>query len=192
MTYTTFRQKKDNRKRNIILAVLLGVTGILVAVGVSVAMSGNPGEITEAPVRKVTQPAKDQLYDGKHIQFTYKGMYHVSRPNNTGEDLELATLTANTNYEKHLAVAVSPLPGSKLENNSSYNLRKNTPETYKSRIVTIDGGMAIIYVKDTSEQTAFIQQGDKVVVLAFTTTPSNFDDLQSEVDALLKTFHWKG
>ena len=191
MTYAPYRQTKSKRGRTITLAVV-AVISVFAAVGIVWSMSGNQATIVNTPVKKAATPVKDQLYDGKYVRFNYKGIYQVSRSKDIGNDLELATLTANTNFEKYLAVEVSLLPASQLENNSGYNLRKNTPDTYKSRTQSVDRGTAIIYTKGVSEQTAFIQYGDKVVVLAFTTTPNNFDNLEPEIDALLKSFHWKG
>ena len=192
MTYAPYQRPKSNRRRIITLAVVVVVVTILAAVGIFWSMSGNQATINTPPAKKAATPVTDQLYNGKYVEFSYKGVYHVSKPKNIGDDLEVATFTADTDYDKSLAVEVSPLPDSKLENNSGYNYRKNTPNTYTSRTLAVDGGTAVVYTKGQSEQTAFIQYGNKIVVLSFTTTPGNFDNLQPEVDALLQTFHWKG
>jgi hypothetical protein len=190
MSLPRYQRRKSSRKRYVLLA--LGLCIIAVVVGGYVwATSGNQGEIAEMNQTAAPKPVTDQVYEGKLLRFTYKGTYQLKTVTPSGGDLELASLRADTMYEKTLAVSVSPLPDNKPESNSSYNMRKVSPDTYKVRTLAVHGGTAIIFVKGESEQTAFVQRPGRIAVFSFTTTPGNFDDLQPEVDSLLHSLEWK-
>jgi hypothetical protein len=172
-----------------------GAAGLIVVIGLGAgvlwAVSGNKGQILEAPARQATRAPAYKDFDGTYIAFRYKGTYQAQTLPAKDADLELAMLVAATNYDKRLAVAVSQLPGGNLNNNSAYLLRKSQPGLYTSRQLTVAGAPATVWVKaDNQEQTVFIPHNDKVAMLSFTTA-GRFDDLNPEVAALLQTFHWK-
>lgn len=179
-----------NKRKIIIGSVLIMV--IIVGAGITWSMSGNSGQImeetTQAPAKRLPAFAD---YNGKYISFTHLGTYGEHQINAQDLDMELAMLTANTTYDKRLAVSVSRLSDGTLSSNSAYSLRSSQTGTYTSRQVATPGGTASVWVKnDNQEQTAFIQRNNTVATLAFTTT-GNADDLNPEVAAVLASFRWK-
>jgi hypothetical protein len=171
------------------LAVVIG----LVVAGVLWASAGSQGQIVNAPPdKKVIHGPAYQNYDGPYMTFSYLSTYQNHKLDAKDPDLDLAMLTADTNYDKRLAVSVSKLTGGGLDNNSAYLLRQSQPDTYTSSNISVNGSSAIVWIKkDGLERTVFIPHGDKVAMLAFTTT-GNLDNLQPEVDALLASYRWKG
>lgn len=174
------------------IGLVTGLVLVLVA-GLAVwASAANKGQIVDAADTKSGRAPTYQDFDSAYITFRYSGAYQAHKLEAKDLDLELSMLTVNTNYEKRLAVSVSQLAGRSLDSNSAYLLRKSQPEIYASRQVIIDGNVAVVSTKiDGLEQTVFIPHGDRVALLSFLTA-GNFDDLQPEVDSLLKTFRWKG
>lgn len=154
------------------------------------ANSANKGRIVTADARPRTVTPANKTYTGKYMSFVYPGTYRTEARPAQGVDLEVAMLSADTNYDKRLAVSVSDLPGGLLDNNSAYKLRSTYTNLYASRALNTPGGAATVWVKrDNSEQTAFIQKGNRVAVLSFTTANTS-EDLTAEVNALLGSFKW--
>ncbi len=185
--------RPQSRRRYI--GAFAGLAVVLSAAVTAWASASNTGQIL-TPAKKTlaqsqAQAQTSQTYDGSYMTFRYSGQYQAHSRAAKDMDLELSMLTADTNYDKRLAVSVSNLPGGSLDNNSAYLLRKSQPFIYSSRQVSVDGGTAVVWTKtDGLEQTVLIPHGDKVAVLAFSTV-GTVDDLQSEVDTLLTTFQWK-
>lgn len=172
--------------------VMAAVALVLLIGGVAAyGSSYNKGQIIASPTKKPVHVPAFKDYNGKYMKFTYLGTYESHKIDAKDNDLELSLQTADTNYEKHLAVTVSMLDGGRIENNSGYLLRQSQPQDYTSHQVRVDGTEATEFLKaDGLEQTVFIAHNDKIAVLAFSTSASG-DSLQPEVAALLKTFHWK-
>lgn len=172
--------------------------GLVVVLSIAVAAwasASNNGQILPLATRTSAQtPAQTQAYrtyNGSYMTFRYSGRYQPHNLVAKDMDLELSMLSADTNYEKRLAVAVSNLAGGSLDNNSANLLRKSQPFSYSSRQVSVDGAAAVVWTKaDGLEQTVLIPHGDKVAVLSFSTV-GTVDDLGVEVDTLLTTFRWK-
>ncbi len=155
------------------------------------AMTTNRGTVLTPPDRVVKHGPASQQLDGIYISFAYNGIYELKKQPSTPNDVEMYYLTANTNYEKHLAVDVSRLPGGSLDNYVSYTARDSRKDVYTKQDITVDGGPATEFVKnDTTERTVFVPHGDKVLTLSFVSA-SVLDDSQSEVNSLLSSFHWK-
>lgn len=176
-------------KASIIIAAVVLIAGAVVFFW---AGSSNQGTVYETAPRAASSEPATNLFDGTYIAFEYSSRYDVERLPAGGDDLELYRLSANTNFDKRLAVAVSRLPGGQLQQNSAYVLRSTATSDYASQEVTLaDGSVATVFTKmDNLERTAFIKKGERVAVLAFTTT-GNLDNLEPEVDAVLQTFRWK-
>lgn len=175
-------------------ALLIGsAASFLIVAGFFIwASSGNSGQITDAskraPIRRVVAP---QTYDGNFVSFQYSPKYQLQKLVAADNDLELARLVANTNYDKRLAVAISKLPSSSLTSNSAYLLRTSQPTKYTQTKQVVDGLMAETWsTNDGLERVVFLPKGDKVAVLSFSTT-SQSDDLESEAASLLSTLRWK-
>lgn len=175
--------------------IVSGLAAVVVAssIGFSAwAVSDNKGMIVSVKndYKDATGPKILDL-NGRYINFKYGSMYQSVKQDAGGISLENYYLTANTNYEKHMAVAVYSLQDDNLESLSPYRGRLIQPELYKHSSSVVAGNPVIIFSKnDGSEQTVFITRADKVASLSFTTTGS-YDDLTSEVAAILQTFSWK-
>ena len=143
-----------------------------------------------APSKVVHGPASLDFIS-PYIYFSYSSTYQAVRQPPAGTSLQMAMLSADTSYQKHLAVAVFPLDAGGLDGFSPYAVRKVQPALYKRADVPVKGGTAIVFSKaDNSEITAIIPHADKLATLSFTTA-SSYDDLSTEVNALLKSFYWK-
>lgn len=184
--------QRRSRARYILLGAGLVVVGLVVA-SVLWASAGSQGQIVDvAPDKKVVHGPAFQNYSGTYMTFSYPSMYKIHQLAAKDALLENAMLTADTNYDKRLAVSVSKQTDGGLGNNGAYLLRQSQPDTYTSSHIGVNGSPAIVWIKkDGLEQTVFIPHGDKVAMLAFTTT-GNLDNLQPEVTALLASFRWKG
>ena len=182
--------RRRARARYVWLGAGLLVVGLVAGVALW-ASAGSQGQIVVTPDKKIVHGPAYQVFDGSYMTFSYPSTYRVHKLDAKDTDLELFMLTADTNYDKRLAVSVSKLTAGGLNDNSAYLLRQSQPDTYASHKVSVDGSPALVWAKkDGLEQTVFISHGDKVATLAFTTT-GNLDDLQPQVDALLQTFRWK-
>jgi hypothetical protein len=179
------------KRAYIALGLAVVVVGSSIGFGVW-AVSDNKGTIVSVKddYKDDTRPKILDL-NGRYINFKYSSMYQSVKQDAGGISLENYFLTANTNYEKHLAVAVYSLRDTNLESFSPYNVRLVQPSLYKRSEAVVAGNSVITFAKsDNSEQTVFIAHGDKVTSLSFTTTGS-YDDLTSEVSTILQTFSWK-
>lgn len=178
------------RKKTIIGSLILGL--IIIGSSFSVwALSTNKGVIITSPERaKLHAPAIATL-DGSYIYFKYSDSYKVEKlPPNDG-DLEGYDLTANTNYEKHLAVAVHQLDSTGLNSFTGYTSRDSRTDIYDKQQIMVGQEPATEFTKnDHTEKTIFIPRGDNVAVFSFVTT-SRYDDIDSEITAILNSFSWK-
>jgi hypothetical protein len=175
--------------------IIMGLAAVVIASSIGYgawAVSANKGTVVSVKDDyKVGNGPKTLDLNGRFITFKYSSMYQSVKQDAGGISLENYYLTANTNYDKHLAVAVYSLRDTNLESFSPYNVRLVQPDLYKRAETVVAGNSVIIFTKsDGSEQTVFVTRGDKVASLSFTTT-GTYDDLASEVAAILQTFSWK-
>jgi hypothetical protein len=175
--------------------IVSGLAAVVVASSIGFgawAVSDNKGTVVSVKddYRGASGPKILDL-SGRYINFKYTNVYQSVKQDVGGISLESYSLTANTNYEKHLAVAVYSLQDNALESLSPYNVRLVQPSLYKRSEAVVAGNPVIMFAKsDGSEQTVFLTRGDKVASLSFTTT-GTYDDLTHEVDTILQTFSWK-
>jgi hypothetical protein len=180
---------RSDRKKTVTLVIVSLVLLLAAAFYYSISRP-NQGKIINTPESQRAVPA-DRTLHGIYMTINYSGSYNAQRLAAKDNDLELYMLTANTNYDKRIAVSVSKLQEGNLVTNSAYNLRKTHTELYSNRTKPVDGGTASIWTKtDGSEETVFIPKGTRVAVLSFTTN-SSLNELQTEVDKVLNTFKWK-
>lgn len=153
--------------------------------------SPNKGRILTPQPAKGPSTYNDKKLVGTYMSFQYSGKYIVRNEAATNGDLERYTLSADTHYDKRILASVANLPDGKLESNGAYIFRQKSSNIYTSRKVTVDEGTVNVWVKnDGTEQTAMLPHGDKVAVVSLITAGTS-DDLNTEMDALLKTFQWK-
>lgn len=181
---------KVKRSGYIWIGVVLVVIFIVIGFG-SWAIALNKGIVLTPQDRNLRHGPSTQQLNGRYISFSYSSSYELKKLPTGSSELEGYYLNARTNYEKHLAVDVSKLPGGSLNNYPSYTARDSHKELYAKQNVTVDGGLSTMFVKnDNTERTVFATHGDKVLTLSFVSTGS-LDDLQTEINTLLSTSHWK-
>lgn len=186
MPYTS--NHKSNKKKYVLLAIGIFVA-LAIASGTNWLKSVNRGVITEAPNSEVKHGPSFQTYESQYMKFQYNSTYRVQKIKNASDqELEVAVLTADTSFQKHLAVRVLKLTNGSLDSNGSYYSRLAQKNLYKSEDVLVDNKQAVIFTKnDRSEISVFIKQGVISTSLSFT-TDSIYDELRSEVDALLLSY----
>lgn len=173
--------------------VAIPVVVLVVAVAGVIAWSsaGNKGQISDTRASTPVRLAAYQDYNGSYMSFRYASKYQVQKLPAADNNLELATLTANTVFEKKLAVSVAKAEDGTLNANSAYILRKSHPELYSAQTLTVDGAPATAYTKnDGLEETIFIPRGNKVAMFSFSTA-GTVDNLSAEANELLASFTWK-
>lgn len=155
------------------------------------AVTINKGVIVAAPDRAPTRAPAIATLDGKYISFNYSDSYKLETLPVNSSDLESYILTANTNYEKHLAVAVHQLDASGLNGFTGYTSRQSRTDIYDQQAIKVGQAPAIEFTnKDHTEKTIFIPRGTTVALFSFVTT-SRYDDVNSEITAILESFVWK-
>lgn len=153
--------------------------------------ASNKANVTNPPPIITPSRIGHKIFNGQYVAFEYTSRYAPKTLAAKDSDLELYMLTADTSYEKRLVVSVSRLPGGLLSQNSAYALRSTSTTDYRLETQTIDGSQAVVAIKaDGSERTIFIPRGEQIAVLSFV-TKSPSDDIASESQRLLSTFHWK-
>jgi hypothetical protein len=164
---------------------------VILAVIIFWATSGNKGQVVNTPdeTRQHGPTIKD--FSGKYVFFRYDGMYSSKKSALGDNDLEAYVLTANTNYEKHLAVNVSRPIGGLLDNYSPYIARKTRADLYQRKDFILAGEPAVLFVKnDLTERTVLTTHNGMVATLSFVSQGSS-EELQPEIDQLLTTFSWR-
>ena len=184
------KKLKLGRKKTIIASLIIGL--ILIGSSFSVwALSTNKGVIYAAPSSAPVHTPVITTLDGNYIYFQYKDSYKrdLEQPNNGS--LESYTFTADTNYQKHLSVMVQRLDAANLSNFPSYTARLSQPKLYEKKIIMTSQGAANEFIKkDGTEKTIFALQGSNVAVFSFVTI-SQYDDVDSEIAAIMNSFRWK-
>ena len=178
------------RKQTIIgsLAVALLILGSSFTVW---ALSTNKGEIIASPASQPVHASGTAAIDGTYIYFIYDDTFKRDTPQFDNGTLETYILTANTNYEKHLSVSVQRLETNSLTSLPSYTARESHPDLYHKQQISADGTVVNEYIKkDNAEKTIFIQKTNTVAIFSFTTA-SQYDDLDSQIDTIMRSFKWK-
>ena len=184
------KKLKLGRKKTIIGSLIIGL--IIIGSCFSVwALSTNKGLIVTPPDRAPARAPAIATLTGKQIEFQYPDSYKLETLPPTASDPESYELTANTNYEKHLAVIIHRLDVSGLNGFTGYTSRNNRSDIYdKQQIMVGDSPAEEFTKKDLTEKTVFIPHGNFVGVFSFVVT-SRYDDIDNEIAATLNTFNWK-
>jgi hypothetical protein len=171
--------------------LLLVISGAAAVTGIVWwSQANNDGTIIESSQIGVRYESPIKMLSGEHLKFMYKNVYGIKKLLSGGDDIEQYFLTADTNYPKTLAVDLTKFDGS-LNGDIAYAARKNHPELYTSEVLNVNGGSAEEFVKtDFTERTIFIPHGNSLAILSFV-SGNKYEDLQTEILALLGTFQWK-
>ena len=155
------------------------------------ALTVNKGIITAAADRAPVRAPATVALNGQSIDFTYSDSYKLEKLPPTAIDVESYYLAANTNFEKHLAVAVHRLDNFGLNGFTGYTSRNARTDVYDKQQITVGQEQAIEFTKkDLTEKTIFIPHGNETALFSFVTT-SKYDDIDTEIADILSSFRWK-
>ena len=180
-------------KRAQIIGITSAVIVLLVIGGFVVwASSSNNGTIEQAAPGKAAVRGPSILnYQSPYINFSYSSVYQVGHNAEAGVSIEASMLSADTNYQKHLAVTVNRLDATGLDGFSSYVVRKIQPTLYVRTDTTVDGNPATIFTKsDGREVTVYLTHAKLMTTLSWSTDSAS-DNLTAEARAVLSSFHWR-
>lgn len=185
------RQRRSGRRKWIYLLATVVVIGLAILIFQLTNNAGNKGSITAAKAKDTTQAKTSfKLFSGRYVKFEYSSRYAPQTLPAKDLDLELYMFTADTIYDKRLAVSVSQLPEGQLTQSSAYMLRSTDTAAYSLTNQKVDGLNSVIATKsDGSEKTAFIPNGQKIAILSFVTANTS-DDINNELQRALSTFQW--
>lgn len=181
---------RKSLKKIIVVALIIGLAVYFVIWAASPSKGSVDVSATSKNGSTTSVPTIKNL-DGTYIAFSYSGKYLAKSEGSKNNELEIHTLSADTHYDKRIIASVSNLPDGQIGSYGAYIYRKLHTETYTVKKVQVAGEAADLWVKnDGSEQTVMIPRGNKVATITFTTA-SMSDKLDSEAEALLKSFRWK-
>lgn len=123
---------------------------------------------------------------------TYKQAVLGSKDSYSGLDAFLLVARA-TGTSDHIAVSVQRQNGG-LSSNSSYRLRKQSPQQYAETLRSVAGATAHLMTKtqDGYEQTVFLAKGDLLATVSLTSSNADPGLHGTVMDRLLSSFHWSG
>ena len=178
------------RKKTIVGSLIIGL--LIVGSSFTVwAVTINKGIILAAPEKVPVHAPAIVVLNGDYIDFKYSDSYKLETMPANASDVESYYLTANTNYEKHLAVAVHRLDAAGLNGFTGYTSRNARTDVYDKQEIIVGQEPALEFTKkDLTEKTIFIPHGNDVALFSFVTT-SRFDDIDTEITAILNSFMWK-
>lgn len=183
--------KQKSSKRKLYIAVPAVLVLVIIGAFFFWASSSSTGTISESTEAKQVQAPAFKDFNGKSITFQHKGTYQPQTLEAKDLDLELHMLRATTIYNKQLAVAVSQSPMAVLRLTRATCCARASRRCIPSAPLLLPVHLLCCGLKaDGTEQTAFMANRNKIAILSFTTA-GNADNLDPEVDALLKTFRWK-
>jgi hypothetical protein len=177
------------------LAVMVVTAGALVIgyfalLGTS-SVKGEVKAPTPTPTTTHTTVQKPQTLKANYFSLQYASTYmSQSSQNRDRQALEQFLLTANTFYDKEMAITIRNLPSGNVQDDASFKLRQVHSDEYQDTVVTTAVGPVHVMVKQAGgEQVAFVPKGGVLATIALTTTGPD-DNLASEMKALLASFQW--
>ena len=178
-----------SRRRKTLITVLVALL-LLGLVAIRWFSSSSQASITSNPSAQDQAAVPDKTFRDNYISFQYSGSYVAGQMAFQPHDLDVMMLRSDSPIDKQLAVSVTEGDATQ---SSGYILRKSAPETYSAQQLTVDGGPATIWIKnDNTEQSVYIQRGDKFALLSFSLGGTvTSDQLTPEVQQLLQTFRWQ-
>ena len=133
-------------------------------------------------------------YDGQKISFSYPEGYrfekHQDQSPTVLESYFLVAPAKNRNPSFTIGISVYRLPTTDLDENSSYKIRNNSPQTYAKSVKAV-GGREVIHFErqNPAERTAFIQNGSLLVAISMTGSLLG-EDANSEYKHLIESLQW--
>ncbi len=128
--------------------------------------------------------------DGKVFTMDHLDDY-VAKQNNLSAQSDNYFFVEDGLITKHLAVAVADITGHTLAEEPAYQMRTQTPQTYKLENRTISGQTVPVMMRlDHTEQVAFITRGNKLGTVALTTGDPTNPPLD-ELNHMIASWTWK-
>ena len=133
-------------------------------------------------------------YDGEEISFSYpEGFRFEKRQDQSSSVVESYFLVApakGRNPSYTVGLSVYRLPNSDLNEDGSYRIRNNAPQTYKKTAKQLDGRQVIYFENQTKpENTAFIQNGGQLAAIGISGALLA-DDANAAFSHLIESLEW--
>ena len=156
------------------------------------------GEIKTQPSASMDKSSPDfEKLTGSIVSFDYSSAYHINfhetTPNEKEGTLERALLTQFGGTNKKISFLIENFKNHSLVDNASYNLRKKTPTKYtESNFASGDltGATFISRIDNTFEKDYFIQRGQYLVEISFSSTLDDENQATSEAEAVVRSMQW--
>lgn len=131
---------------------------------------------------------------GKHFSLDYDAALDTVSNISAGDSTALEVYRvarSDIRGRRIFVITIKHLPSGGMSEESSYKLRRINPEVYREGSMTVgDYAMVTFQKSDNTELTAFVVQGDKLAMLAYTLQAPD-GDLESEARALFDDFRWQ-
>lgn len=177
------------RKKTILIILLL----IIVVLGVAlliIKMLNSPAEgiIKQTKTYDAFTKNEDRqpgTYSDKYITFKYPATYSLNESQKSGNFLDVVKLYSNDHSSTQITIGIVK---ENLGDDSGINHRKGHPETYEQKSSSPN---SIVFTsnKNGSEQTGYIQHGDKVISISITTPGQK--DLSKDYQTIASSLEWK-
>ncbi|HEY6736428.1 MAG TPA: hypothetical protein VI322_01800 [Candidatus Saccharimonadia bacterium] len=174
--------------------------GVLLGILIILGLKFVDGPVSSAQTLKLAQlqasnapvPAVNTL-GGQFVELKYPGVFdQLGRSKGSVHALEAYVLSSRTSYGRQIAIEVSALPSNLLDDDSSFKFRSISSDKYTPVKTTLMGEAATIFVKpDKSERTLFWAHKGREIAVSLTTDNPGKDDLESYLQTILPTIHWR-
>lgn len=206
-------QQEDARQGNIVRAVWTGAIIVFCIAGYfawKMATAPSVGQITYSgtDVAKLskakgqagveTEDSEKKQFNGKYVSFSYDTSYAMKKHEDLTQKkeniLETAYFSQTSINSSKIAVTIETMEGRKVEDFSAYVLRKSKPAEYAEGTYDFGKTKGVVFTGRTQgkyEKLYFITNGKYMAELAFSSTRSEIDQLDREVDALARGLQLK-
>ncbi|HSH18334.1 MAG TPA: hypothetical protein VK978_03045 [Candidatus Saccharimonadales bacterium] len=182
------------KKMFIFLAVLAAVfAGTGYAINKFMTGPATGTVITTLPA--VAKPAEVELqqFDGKQFSFVHPVAYveQAVKPEPTA--IELRSFVSSGMARKLANVTVKQLPSGSLEDDPSYLMRSQNPDTYRMQSIVVKNEKVVFFL-DTAgqefQQIAFWAHKDKLLTFVLTGAAIDPAAMAAEHEAMVKSISW--
>ena len=148
------------------------------------------GWVYNPAIESVVSPRSDtNIFRGKYLTFEFDRAYTPRSIDRNKDWLEQNYWVAGA-ISKTLASSIKAFTSDNLNDDSSYQGRRNAPTVYHEEIKEINGQTFYVWTKkSSSEAAAFVKHDGVLAIIALTSSKSN-DDVTAELDAVLASLKW--
>ncbi len=153
--------------------------------------------VTESfPAEK--QPEIFERFEGKYFSFRHNAKYilkrHADNPDQSNVILENAFFSQDEINSKKIAVMVENMENKNMEDSASYHMRETFSQQYEKEKFQIENIQGTAFARsggDFFEKVVFIPRGGYLAEIALTAPLSSKNDLEKEMEDIVKSIQWK-